>query len=540
LPRGRRSTHRRRRFVAAAHARPDSAAVNVGAISRVLAGFVGFFTVAELFPWALSLTEDGAGGVRATAGFSAGIVLGVVAAVLLWSAGRRAPAGFYRRETLCVAVVAWVLASVLGAVPFQWSGLLPDGTDALFESVSGLTTCGGTVLGTNGNPTPENTPASLLLWRALLQWLGGIGIVLVFVSLLPAGTASKHLLMAESVGVGTEGYQPRMLHQTRWVVGIYVLLTVACAGGLQLVGMDLFDAVCHAFTCLSTGGYSTRTSIASFDSLWVEVVLTVFMYLGGCSFTVMAGVLRDGTSGLRAMVRTGEFRIYTLVTVAMVTATTVDLTIGGLSPEMALRQASFNVVSMLSCCGYATADFQAWPPLSLLVIFACTVFGGCSGSAAGGMKQVRLLVCLRLFVFTVRRFVQPNRVDRLRLDDEVLQASTVSSVLAVVLLWLLTVLVGAAVIALDQRLGFVGALTTSASMLGNCGPAMTAVDPASLAAGLPEIGQAVKTLGPNVGPFGGFGDLSGWTKLVLAFQMILGRLELLPVLALLTPAFWRR
>ena len=514
--------------------------MNVGAISRVLAGFVGFFTLAELLPWLMSLGEIGGDGVRATAGFSAGIVLGVVTAVLLWHAGRRAPAGFYRRETLCVAVIAWVLASVLGAVPFQWSGLLPDAADALFESVSGLTTCGGTVLGTNGNPTPEQTPGSLLLWRAMLQWLGGIGIVLVFVSLLPAGIASKHLMMAESVGVGSQGYQPRMLHQARWVVGIYVLLTASCTAALLLVGMGSFEAICHAFTCVSTGGYSTRTSIAEFDSVGIEVVLTVFMYLGGCSFTVMAGALRDGVSGVRTMLRTGEFRIYTLVTTLFVAATTVDLVLGGAEPVEALRLASFNVVSMLSCCGYATADFPAWPPLSLLVLFTCTLLGGCSGSAAGGMKQVRVLVCLRLFVFTLRRFVQPNRVDRLRLDDEVLPAATVSSVLAIVLLWLTTVLVFAAVVGLDQRLGFLGALTASSSMLGNCGPAIAVADPASLAGGLPGVGEAVRTLGPNIGPFGGYGDLAGWTKLVLSFEMILGRLELLPVLALLTPAFWRR
>ncbi len=514
--------------------------MNVGAISRVLAGFVGFFTAAEMFPWLLSLQEDGDDGVRATAGFSAGIALGVVTAALLWHAGRRAPAGFYRRETLCVAVIAWALASVLGAVPLQWSGLLPDATDALFESVSGLTTCGGTVLGTNGNPTPEQTPASLLLWRSLMQWLGGIGIVLIFVSLLPAGTTSKHLMMAESVGVGSEGYQPRMLHQTRWVVGVYVLLTASCTASLLLAGLGEFDAICHAFTTVATGGYSTKTTIAAFDSVGVEIVLTVFMFLGGCSFTVMAGALRDGTVGLRAMLRTGEFRIYTLVTAVFVAAATVDLLLAGHTPGMALRQASFNVVSMLSCCGFATADFQGWPPLSLLVIFSCTLLGGCSGSAAGGMKQVRLLVCLRLFVFTLRRFVQPNRVDRLRLDDEVLPAATVSSVLAVVLLWLGTVLVLAFVVAFDQRLGFVGALTASASMLGNCGPAMAAVDPASVANGLPALGQAVATLGPNIGPLGGYGELAGWTKVVLSFEMILGRLELLPVLALLTPAFWRR
>jgi trk system potassium uptake protein TrkH len=156
------------------------------------------------------------------------------------------------------------------------------------------------------------------------------------------------------------------------------------------------------------------------------------------------------------------------------------------------------------------------------------------------MKQVRVLVCVKLFAFTLRSFVQPKRVDRLRLDDEVLPAATVSSVLAMVLLWLCTVLVGAMVIACDQRLSFIGALTASASMLGNCGPALAAVDPAALGAGLPGVGQGVAVLGPNIGPLGGFGDLAGWTKLVMCFEMVLGRLELLPVLVLLAPGFWRR
>jgi trk system potassium uptake protein TrkH len=254
----------------------------------------------------------------------------------------------------------------------------------------------------------------------------------------------------------------------------------------------------------------------------------------------MAGVLRDGRTGLRAMPGSGEFRLYTLVTVVAVTAVTVDLVRGGMHWHAALRQSSFNVVSMLSCCGFATADYHAWPPLSLLVIFTCTLLGGCSGSAAGGMKQVRVLVCLRLFVFTIRRFVQPNRVDRLRLDGEVLQAATVSSVVAVVLMWLAAVMVFAFVVACDQRLSFVGALSASASMLGNCGPAMALVDPDVLTRGLPALGQTVAPAGPHIGPLGGYGELAGWTKLALSAEMILGRLELLPVLALLTPGFWRR
>jgi trk system potassium uptake protein TrkH len=515
--------------------------VNLSAVSHVLAGFVGFFGLAQALPLALSLGEAGGPDLDSTSGFVAGFVLSLISAGLLWFAGRSRRPGFYRRETLCVAVAAWILAGALGAIPLQWSGLLRDPCDALFESVSGLTTCGGTVLGTGGNPTPEDTPGSLLLWRALMQWLGGLGIVLVFVALLPAGAANRQLLIAESVGVANDGFQPRLLQQARWIAVVYTLLTLACAALLMaLGGMGVLDAACHAFSALATGGFSTKTSVAVFDSLPSEVVLTTFMFLGGCSFAVMAGALRTGVRGLRELVETSEFRMYTLFTIVAITLTTADLVRGGMAGGTALRQASFNVVSMLSCCGFATADFHAWPPLSLLVIFTCSLIGGCTGSAAGGLKQVRALVCLRLFVFTLQTFVQPKRVERIRLDGHVLPAATVSSILAMVLLWLTTVMVCACLVALDQRLSFLGALSASASMLGNCGPAMAAVDPSAIADGLPALGQAVKTVGPNIGPLGGFGELAGGTKILLSFEMILGRLELLPMLALFMPSFWRR
>jgi trk system potassium uptake protein TrkH len=512
--------------------------VNYGRIARVLAGFVAFFTASQIAPLCLAATEE----AGTFAGFVASIVIGAVTAILLWAGGRDASGHFFRKDTLCVGGVAWVLAGLLAAIPLQWSGLLPDPVDAVFESVSGLTTCGATVLGTAGNPAPEATPESLLLWRAMLQWLGGIGIVLLFVALLPSkGIARKNLLMAESVGFSQQGYQPHMLDQARGVVGVYVGLTVACAGCLALLGgMRFFDAICHSFAAVATGGFATRTSIAAFDSLSVEVILTVFMFLSGCSFTVMAASVRDGFSGLRSMARTSAVRIYTVMTLLAVSAVTIDLMRGGLSFGPALRLASFNVVSMLSCCGFATGDFHAWPPLSLLVILVCTMVGGCSGSAAGGMKQVRLLICLKLLTYTLRQFLRPRSVERLRLDGEVLPASTISQVLAMALFWLLAILVGAFVIALDQRLSLLGALSTSASMLGNCGPGMAAVHPDALAAGVPAVGQAAAVVGPNVGPFGGFGELGSATKLAMSFEMVLGRLELLPLLVLLQPSFWRR
>ena len=516
--------------------------MNLGRVSQVLAGFVAFFTLAQGVPLVLALNETPQASGSAPVGFLASMVLGCVVVLLLWIAGRGAPRDFFRKEAICVAGIAWFLASMLGAVPFVWSGLLPDAADALFESVSGLTTCGGTVLASAGNAPPEEVAKSLLLWRAMLQWLGGIGIVLIFVALLPSmGATGKGLLIAESVVVSTDSDQPRLLNQSRGVVAVYVFLTAVCVLLLMYVGgMGLFDAVCQSFATLATGGFSTRSSIARFESLGAEVVLTVFMFLGGCSFTVMAASVRDGWTGIRGMLRTSEFRVYTLFTLLTIGGVTIDLMRGGVSFGPALRQSSFNVVSMLTCTGFATADFHAWPPLSLIVIFACTMVGGCTGSAAGGMKQVRILVCLKLLAYTVRHFVRPKSVERMRLDGEVMEASTISSILALVLLWLLTILIGALVIAFDQRLSFAGALSASSSMLGNCGPALATVHPDALANGIPAMGVAVAVVGPNIGPFGGFGDLSGWTKIVMSFEMILGRLELLTLLALFTPSFWRR
>lgn len=519
--------------------------MNLTRVARVLAGFVAFFTAIQLVPMLLALGEHGPRHDAACGGFEWSFGIGLATAIGLGLVGRRSSGQMFRRETIAVAGSAWFLASVLGALPFWCSGLLTDPADALFETVSGLTTCGGTVLGSAANPKPEDACSALLLWRAMLQWVGGIGIVLLFVALLPAmGSTGKNLLLAESVGVSMEGSQPRILSQARSVMLVYFLLTAACAVSLVAFGnMTWFEAVCHSFTCLATGGFSTRTSIAEFHSLGDEVVLTVFMYLGGCSFTVMAGIVRNGRTGLVAMLRSGEFRLYTLITAMAVGIVTIDVWCkGAASFGSALRQASFNTVSMLSCCGYATSDFHAWPPLSLIVLFTCMLVGGSSGSAAGGMKQVRLLICIKLLAYQIRTFVRPKVVERIQLDEETLAASTMSSVLAMVLLWLCTVLLGGMVIACDQRLSFIGALSTSASMLANVGPGLAMVHPDALLS-LPDWGTGIPQhliVGPNIGPFGGFGDLHDWTKLAMSFEMVLGRLELLPLLALFSPSYWRR
>ncbi|MFM1872878.1 MAG: Trk system potassium uptake protein TrkH, partial [Planctomycetota bacterium] len=407
----------------------------------------------------------------------------------------------------------------------------------------GLTTTGATVLASAKNMAIEQVPPSLLLWRASLQWIGGLGIVLVFAALLPAmGVTSKNLLTSETVGVGTETYQPRVLDKARMILFLYTGMTAACALLLVLVGgFSTFDAICHAFTALATGGYSTRGSLAAFDSLGGEIVLIVFMFLAGASLAVLATHLRTGLRCIPALLRTGEFRIYTVLTLALVAALTFSLVRAGLPFGTALRQAAFNGVSVLTSTGYATADFQAWPTFALVALFCAMFIGGCTGSTAGGIKMVRVLVVLKLFAYTIRHFVRPKSVERIKLDEEALPAAVISSIVAIVLLWLTCIVVGAALIALDERLNFVAAFATSASMMGSCGPALTMVDPASAVAVTVDGGTAVTLAAtPNVGPFGGYGELHDATKIVLIAQMVLGRLELLTLLALFTPSFWRR
>lgn len=517
--------------------------MNLGQVARLLAGFTGFFTLAQLPPFVVAILETRTTSTSAVGGFVASLVIGTIVSLLLWRAGRHERGEVFRKEAIAVAGLAWFLAGVLGAIPFQWSGLLPDPIDAVFETVSGLTTTGASVLGCEKTPAIPDTPTSLLLWRALTQWIGGIGIILVFVALLPAmGITGKNLLSGESVGVATESFQPRAIEKARLIATIYVALTTACAGLLVTVGgFGWFDAVCHAFTAMATGGFSTRASIRDFDSLGGEIVLTVFMFLAGTSFAFLAAHWRQGWRSLPAMIRSGEFRMYALSTAVVIGACTLALLRCGVGLADSLRQATFNGVSVLTSTGYATRDFQAWPALATLTLIAAMAVGGCTGSTAGGFKQVRLLVTFKLIGYTLRHFVRPKLIERIKLDNEVLPAAVISSILAIVLLWGLTIGAGALLIAMDARMNFMSALSASATMVGNCGPALTQIEPTSMAAAVHEAQRSVPQAGAtHIGPFGGFGDLHDWTKLVMILQMLLGRLELLTVLALFTPSFWRR
>lgn len=525
--------------------------MNLAQVARLLSLFTLFFALIQVIPLIWSLVEeppapvDGGSPINAPAGFGVSIALGLVVAGILFFAGRDREEGFFRKEGLGVVGFSWLIAGALAAIPYQWSGALPNGIDALFESISGLTTTGASVLGSSDNCSIEDLPGSLLFWRSLTQWLGGLGIVLVFVVLLPAmGVTGKNLLDSEQVGVSKDTLRPRMREQARGLFRIYLALTAVEL--LMLWGlspMGLFDALNHAFTTMATGGFSTRnTSIAAYDSLSVELIVTLFMFLAGCNFTLLSVAALKGYGSLKQLWTSTEFRVYTLITVGLIAVFTLWLRIaGGEVPHgdgtrnyddlgRCLRDSTFNVVSVLTSTGYGTANFQFWPGPLLMGLTLCMLCGGCAGSTAGGLKVVRIMIATKLVAYTLRHFIRPKSVERIRFDGEPLAATVISGILALILLWVGVIIAGALVLSLDHRLDMFTSLTASASMSGCTGPALTAV----------MGGEVANAGGIDLGPFGGFGDLHGGTKLFLSFQMVLGRLEVLAPLVLFAPSVWRR
>jgi trk system potassium uptake protein TrkH len=521
--------------------------VNLAQVARLLSGFILFFTLAQSIPLAVALAEPQVvNGTRPVAGFLAGIGLGLVVSLFLWLGGRKAPSDFFRREGLTVVALAWLMAGALGAIPLQWSNALPHGPDALFESVSGLTTTGASVLGTGDNLATEDLPNSLLLWRSMLQWMGGLGIILVFIVLLPAmGVTGRNLLASEQVGVPQEDMRPRMHEQARFLFRVYVTLTFAQFLALWVIaGVSPFDSVCHALTTTSTAGFSTKNgSIGSFDSLTVELIILLFMFLGGTNFVLTYSAFRHRFRNSGDALKNPEFRLYLLLTLGLIAVMTLILwSWGGTVPDQTvvtkdygsfgrcLRDAAFNVVSILTSTGYVTADFQAWPKTALIILVFCMLIGGCTGSTAGGLKVLRLLVSLKLITYSIRHFIRPKSVEKIKLGGEVLHNSVISAILALVLLWLAAIALGTFALALDGRLDLLSAFSASLSMIGCTGPALTGVT------------EALTPVNPdlNLGPYGGYGDLYGWSKVLMSFQMILGRLEILAPLVVLAPSFWRR
>jgi trk system potassium uptake protein TrkH len=441
-----------------------------------------------------------------------------------------------RRDASLVTSGAWVLGAAIAASPFLAWATLADGAaenhpfhsvvNCYFEAMSGLTTTGATVL-----TDIESLPRSLLLWRSLIQWLGGLGILVLFVAILPGlGTAAKKLFRIESPGPDPEGIRPTIRQTARRLWMLYAGMTITQIVLLRLTGMGLFDAANHTFTTLATGGFSTRNaSIARPESLAAEVVLVVFMVLAGSNFTVLLAFLKGRW---RAALKDTEFRIYLLCLIVGTIVVTLAL-VGHGEPivlsngtELAatggdsLRAAAFTVVSQQTTTGYVTFDFDLWPFAAKAMIIVLMFVGGSAGSTAGGVKVVRIWIALRVLWGEVERFFRPDVVRPLKVSGQAIDREQKLNVVTYVLGTILLLGVGAVVIkALEAGNGdctFATAATTSLATICTVGP------------GLDRVGA--------IQNYGWFTDA---TKLFLCCLMLIGRLEVFVILVLFHPQFWR-
>ncbi len=422
----------------------------------------------------------------------------------------RAEGGRVRvRDAFLLVGVSWLLASLFGALPYLTSGVLGP-VDALFEAAAGFTTTNASAL-----RDVEAAPRALLLWRAMTQWLGGLAVLGFTIAVVPAlGISGLQLFNAEGARAVGERLTSRLGLTARRLAWIYGGLTALAFGLLWVAGLGAFDALCHALTSVSTGGFSTRSgSVGAFASASVEAVLILFMLLGGVNFVLHYRLV---TGRAREVFADAELRYFGLVLVGATAAVAWSLADAGSAGAVWLRSAVFQCVSLATGTGYHTADWTLWPSLAQLVLLVLILLGGMSGSTSGGLKAVRSLLGLRALQASFQGLLHPHELHRVKYATRAVGEDEIAAVWAFVLAYLLIASACAGVLAYAGS-DLITAFSAALSALGNVGP------------GLGEVG-----------PGRHFGDFPTYAKLTLAFCMIAGRLEIFAVLVLLTPAFWRR
>jgi trk system potassium uptake protein TrkH len=416
-----------------------------------------------------------------------------------------------KREGFLIVTLSWIIFSIFGSLPFVISGEIPSYTDAFFETISGFTTTGASIL-----TDIESLPHGLLFWRSMTQWLGGMGIIVLSIAILPfLKLGNMQLFVAEVPGPAPDKLRPKIKDTAKRLWAIYIIFTAAETILLWAGEMDLFDAVCHSFTTMATGGYSTKNaSIAAFSSPYTHYVITAFMIIAGTNFTLAY----FGFHGkFKKIVSNEEFRFYMLVlAIAIGIGGAVLFFQQGNPAGQAFRDSAFQVVSIVTTTGYTTANYCTWGPFLILFIAVLMFTGGSAGSTGGGIKMVRLLLLAKNSRQELRRLIHPNAVIPVRLNHKVVPQQIIYNVQAFMVFYLIITAFSALVIS-SMGYDVVSSLSAVAATLGNIGP------------GLGEVGPAM-----NYAHFPVFG------KWFLSFLMLLGRLEIFTVLVLLQSSFYKR
>jgi len=442
--------------------------------------------------------------------FASASALTLFIGVALTLSTRSATRRINLRQAFILTALCWLVIPTFGALPFTFSALNMHYPDAFFEAMSGVTTTGSTVI-----VGLDQAPPGILLWRALLQWLGGIGIIAMAITVLPLlGVGGMQLFRMENSDK-SEKAMPRMAQVAGWTGVIYLCLTVLCASLYWVAGMSGFDAIAHAMTTIATGGYSTHdTSVGYFGSASIDAIAVVFMLIGSMPFVLYLRALRGAPGSLW---RDEQVRLFLVIVVMSVAVMTLYLHLkNGVEAVNALRLSAFNVVSVITGTGYATTDFGLWGGFAVAALFCMMFIGGCAGSTTCGLKVFRFQVLYAAANIQLRRLLQPNGVfipyyNRKPISEQVL-ASVMAFFFLFILCWA-ALAIGLGFTGLD----FLSATSGAASAIANVGPG----------------------LGDMIGPGGNFAEVPIAAKWMLSFGMLLGRLELFTILVLVMPSFWR-
>lgn len=417
-----------------------------------------------------------------------------------------------RKDGYVVVTLCWVVFSLFGSLPYMLSGSIPNFTDAFFETMSGFSTTGATIL-----QDIEALPKSLLFWRMMTHWVGGLGIVFFTVAVFPIfGLSDMNLFAAESVGPMRTKLHPRISVTARWILTIYIGLTIMAAVAMYFAGMGKFDALCHSMSTIATGGFSTKqASIAAFNSPTVDYVTALFMFLGGVNLSLL--YLFIFKARFKELLRNSEFRTYAGIVAVFTAIIFVGLYFTQpMGVEESFRASLFQVISLQTTTGFASSNYVLWVPLLWLLLCALMFFGACSGSTSGAMKCARISILFKVMINEFKRIVHPNAVIPVRMTGKIIPTTVQSAVLAYTVIYIFVMIIGL-VVNMGFGLDFLDSFGLSVSSVGNIGPALG-----------------------HYGPMDSFATLPSPVKWFSAFQMLVGRLEFFAVLLLFTPIFWKR
>ena len=425
------------------------------------------------------------------------------------------------RDGFAIVTFSWIITAIAGALPFYFSGAIPDITDAFFESMSGVTTTGASIL---GNPTTlphlengiESLPHGILFWRSFIQWIGGMGIVVFYIAILPLlGVGGVQLFKAEVPGPVADKIKPRVRETAKFLWIVYVGITLAEVIALMVAGMGMFDAVCHAFTTMPTGGFSTKNaSIGHYDSSVIHYIIIFFMFVAGVNFSLH---FRAINGDLKSYVQDKEFLVYVtgmiLVTLLIFIAVSLQNNNPSLS-DYPLRDSLFTTVSILTTTGFGTYDYELWPVVVQAILLTLMFIGGMGGSTGGGMKVIRCMLLVKYAALETRRMLHSKALIPVRIGKQLIKEDVVRNTLGFFLFFMSSFILSTIILA-SLGLDLESAIGAAASAMGNIGP------------GLGEFG-----------PTDNYALLSDPGKWVLTFCMLLGRLEIFTVMVLFSRTFW--